>query len=152
MRVAEHVVQLDDFATVFIESTQGTLEPQDVEAIPTRRSRGLGQFVDRHEGPPAPDLATFARAILDNAAKVARGMPGNRKAFVSHVYGAIGATANRWGLDEGRFKALLAEAHRAGLIALTNADLRDRSTMADIQASAVTHQNTVWHLIRVEDV
>lgn len=135
----------------------GSAQP-DVAAL---RLALLRQFVvgvirskdsdQRRRQPPAPDLVTFARAILDDAAKVARGMPGNRKAFVSHVYGAIGATANRWGLDEVRFKALLAEAHRAGLIALTNADLRDRSTMADIQASAVTHQNTVWHLIRLED-
>jgi hypothetical protein len=52
-------------------------------------------------------------------------------------------------LSETNFKALLADAHRGGHLELVNADLRDRSSVGEIEASATAYKNTVWHLIRV---
>jgi hypothetical protein len=46
---------------------------------------------------------------------------------------------------------MLTEAHRCGLLVLANADLKDKRDLKDLQASAVTYKNTVWHFIRVED-
>jgi predicted nucleotidyltransferase len=56
-----------------------------------------------------------------------------------------------WALSEIEFKCMLAEAHRMGLIALSTADLKDRNRLADVEASAVTYKNTVWHYVRVEE-
>jgi hypothetical protein len=98
------------------------------------------------------DVARFAAEILKIARSEARGLPGARKAYIADVWKRLtplGAPATD---SEARFKSLLIEAHRMGLLSLTNADLRDKANMSHVQASAVAYQNTVWHLIRVEDV
>ena len=42
---------------------------------------------------------------------------------------------------------MLAEAHRAGSLALANADLKDNSNIKDLQDSAVVYKNAVFHFI-----
>lgn len=98
---------------------------------------------------PAP--AEFARAVQAAAASRAEGWTGNRRAFVSQVWAVVQERHARWGLSEIEFKSMLAEAHRMGLLALANADLKDRRNLADIEASAVSYKNTVWHYVRVEE-
>jgi hypothetical protein len=98
-----------------------------------------------------PDLAGFSTAVLDLARMRAEGWPGNRKAFISHVWQAIRGAHPEWRLTEIEFKYMLAEAHRAGLVVLANADLRDKSTVKEVQDSAIAYKNTVWHLVRVEE-
>lgn len=98
-----------------------------------------------------PDLAGFARAVHAAARGSAEGWPGMRKAFISHVWQAIAAAHPAWGLSEVEFKAMLAEAHRTGHVALTNADLKDKSKIRELQASAVAYKNAVWHFVRVQD-
>ena len=46
---------------------------------------------------------------------------------------------------------MLAEAHRTGHLVLATADLRDKSLLKELQDSAITYKNTVWHQLRVED-
>jgi hypothetical protein len=46
---------------------------------------------------------------------------------------------------------MLAEAHRMGSIVLANADLKDKSRMQELESSAISYKNTVWHFVRVED-
>ena len=103
--------------------------------------------------PPAarPDLTGFTRAVQKAAALRAEGWPGNRKAFISHVWDAIRASEPGWQLSEIEFKCMLAEAHRAGALVLANADLKDKKNLADLERSAVPYKNTVWHLVRVEE-
>ena len=55
-----------------------------------------------------------------------------------------------WGLSEIEFKCMLAEAHRSGQLALANADLKDASSIKDVQDSAVVFRNAVFHFIRVD--
>jgi len=98
-----------------------------------------------------PDLPGFAREVQAAARTRAEGWPGNRKAFVCHVWQAIAARHPGWGLSEIEFKAMLAEAHRTGHLALASADLKDRSQMKEFQASAIPYKNMVWHFVRVED-
>lgn len=98
-----------------------------------------------------PDLAQFSRAVKAAAAGRAEGWPGNRKAFISHVWQAIRDSKSDWGLTEIEFKCMLAEAHRAGAIMLANADLKDKKNIKDIESSAILYKNTVWHFVRVED-
>ena len=46
---------------------------------------------------------------------------------------------------------MLAEAHRAGVLLLANADLKDGASIADVQASAIVYKNTIFHYVRVDD-
>ena len=99
----------------------------------------------------AGDLSEFARCVLAAARRKAEGWPGNRKAFISHVWHSIRETDPHRYVSEVEFKTRLAAAHRAGHLTLTNADLRDKSKIGDVAASAVKYKNTEWHYVRVED-
>jgi hypothetical protein len=98
-----------------------------------------------------PDLPAFATEVRVHATARATGWPGNRKAFISHIWSTVAAKRADWGLTEIEFKCMLAEAHRAGHIVLANADLKDAATIKDVQASAVSFKNAVFHFVRVDD-
>ncbi|WP_072396407.1 hypothetical protein [Hyphomicrobium sp. CS1GBMeth3] len=100
---------------------------------------------------PRPDLPEFARAVQKAAAVRAEGWPGNRKAYISHVWDAIRVSHPFWQVSEIEFKCMLAEAHRAGALVLANADLKDKRNMQALESSAVPYKNTVWHFVRVEE-
>lgn len=103
--------------------------------------------------PPAlgrPDLPGFASEVRRHAASQARGWSGDRKAYISHVWRNIREKRPDWGLSEIEFKCMLAEAHRAGQLALANADLKDKDNIKDVQDSAVSYRNAVFHFIRVD--
>ena len=101
-------------------------------------------------GSKRPDLATFAREVQAAAAGRAQGWPGHRKAYISHVWQAIRASCPAWALSEIEFKCMLAEAHRAGQVALAGADLKDKRDLEDLRQSAINDRNCVWHFVRVE--
>lgn len=98
-----------------------------------------------------PDMEAFAGEVRAAARKKAEGWPGNRKAYISHVWGIVREGRPEWALSEIEFKCMLAEAHRAGHVTLASADLKDKRNMQDLQDSAIGYKNTVWHLVRVED-
>jgi hypothetical protein len=103
--------------------------------------------------PPAigrPDLAGFAQEVRRHAGARAQGWSGDRKAYISHVWHTVREKRPEWGLSEIEFKCMLTEAHRAGSLALANADLKDNASIKDLQESAVVYKNTVFHFIRVE--
>lgn len=111
-------------------------------------------LLDPEEPAPAAkpdDLLGFAHAITCLAKPRATGWPGNKRAYISHVWEGLRDERPDWGLDEGEFKNLLAEAHRAGHLTLQIADLRTKDNIGDIQASVTKYKNNEWHLIRVED-
>jgi len=97
-----------------------------------------------------PDLEGFSRTVRALAVKDAQGWAGNRKAYISHIWRRLNQEHASWGLSEIEFKCMLAEAHRAGHVALANADLKDASTLKDVQESAVVYKNAVFHFVRVE--
>ena len=99
----------------------------------------------------SPDMGEFAGAVLDAARPVSEGWPGNRKAFISRVWRAIRNARPDWELSEIAFKSMLAEAHRAGRLQLTSADLKDKCDLKELDASKILYKNTVWHFVRVED-
>lgn len=98
-----------------------------------------------------PDPTHFARTAVAAARTKAEGWPGNRKAFVSHVWQVIRDGQPQWALTEIEFKCMLTEAHRTGLLTLATADLKNPRTLKELQESAISYKNTVWHFIRVED-
>jgi hypothetical protein len=89
--------------------------------------------------------------VLDAARPVSEGWPGNRKAFISRIWRAIRNTRPDWELSEIAFKSMLAEAHRAGTLQLTTADLKDKCDLKELDDSKILYKNTVWHFVRVED-
>jgi hypothetical protein len=97
-----------------------------------------------------PDLAGFAAEVRRHASSQAQGWSGDRKAYISHVWRNVREKRPDWGLSEIEFKCMLAEAHRAGQLLLANADLKDKDNIKDVQESAVSFRNTVFHFIRVE--
>jgi hypothetical protein len=100
--------------------------------------------------PVRPDLTGFALDVRRHAAGCAEGWPGNRKAYISHVWHVMREKRPEWGLTEIEFKCMLAEAHRAGNLALANADLKEGSNIKVLQDSAVTYKNAVFHFVRVD--
>jgi hypothetical protein len=107
--------------------------------------------MSRHEAKSArADLAGFAREVLTKADAHAEGWPGNRRAYISHVWRSIREARPEWGLSEIEFKCMLAEAHRVGQLMLAHADLKDNNNIKDVQESAIAYKNAVFHFIRVD--
>jgi hypothetical protein len=98
---------------------------------------------------PRPGLQDFSAAVKCAAAKSAHGWPA--KAFISRVWDTIRLEHDVWALSEIEFKSMLIEAHRRGVLALANADLRSKELRHDIERSATPDRNTVWHYVRVEE-
>ncbi|MEO0809301.1 MAG: hypothetical protein AAFW82_01430 [Pseudomonadota bacterium] len=97
-----------------------------------------------------PNLPDFARIVRGIAEHSGQGWPGNKKIFICVVWHEIQTAYKEWGVSEIEFKAMLVEAHRTGHLVLVNADLRSKSDATELQASAVTYKNTVWHYVRAE--
>ena len=125
-------------------STNADTTPSILKAANDEGLPGAGPQAVRR-----PDPVEFANHVLTAAGTCADGWPGNRKALISKVWQIIKKQHPGWALSEIEFKCMLAEAHRAGLIALATADLKDKAIAKDLEASAITYKNTVWHFIRV---
>lgn len=97
-----------------------------------------------------PDLPQFSRIVNGVASSCAEGWPGNMKAFISRVWHLIRDGHHDWQLSEDAFKTMLVEAHRAGSVVLTGADLKNKTDLEDFEKSATHYKNTVWHFIRVD--
>jgi hypothetical protein len=100
--------------------------------------------------PRRPDLTGFAHEVRQQAEAQAQGWPGNRKAYISHVWQRLRERRCEWGLSEIEFKCMLIEAHRAGSLALAHADMKDKSNIAELRDSAVVYKNAVFHFVRVD--
>jgi hypothetical protein len=100
---------------------------------------------------PVFELGEFLTEVRNFARECAQGWSGNRRALISRVFPRLVDAHPDWGLDVGRFKTLLAEAHKAGRLNLVHADLRDKKLLDDLAASAVAYHNMTMHFIRVED-
>jgi hypothetical protein len=120
-------------------------------AAPPARPAPAAHAPQRPAAANRPDLGGFADVVRSAASARAEGWPGNRKAFISHVWNVVRERYPEWGLTDIEFKAMLAEAHRTGHVVLANADLKDKRNMKDLQDSAVAYKNTVWHFVRVEN-
>jgi len=95
---------------------------------------------------PAPDdLPGFARRVLEAARTSPTGRFGDNKVFISHVHRRLGDAA----LDA--FKRRLVEAHRAGLLALSRADLVEAMDPSDVAESETRWDQTTFHFIRLEE-
>lgn len=128
-----------------------TLPPRRPTAkAPAPRPRLVEPVPPPAQATERPDLAGFAHQVRELAVHKAQGWPGNRKAYISHVWHTVREKRPEWGLSEIEFKCMLTEAHRAGSLALANADLKEDGSIKDLQESAVVYKNAVFHFIRVD--
>ena len=141
---------------VFCRFFAGVVEAGDEASQPLPRPPAQGEAVPPPEPAPLavlggrPDLPGFVLEVRRHAAAHAHGWVGNRKAYISHVWRALAHARSDWGLSEIEFKCMLLEAHRAGQLALANADLKDHKSMKDVQDSAVVYKNAVFHFVRAD--
>jgi len=98
-----------------------------------------------------PSLPEFTQQVLDIAKDIAVGWPGNKRAFISHIWRQLCQKFPHWQLDEEAYKEMILNAHRAGLLRLAIADLRDKTNMEDVAQSRIEYKNSEWHFIRVDD-
>lgn len=129
------------------------------KAAPTARHAEPRPAPPPHAAPPeAPtplaaqgrlDLSGFASEVRRHAASYAQGWAGNRRAYISHVWRDICQKRPDWHLSEIEFKCMLAKAHGAGELALTNADLKEGDRKL-LRESEVVFNNAVFHFIRVD--
>lgn len=92
---------------------------------------------------PAETLEAFARRVVAAARTARTGRFGEHKVFLSHVHRAIGG-------DLEAFKARAIEAHRAGLLTLSRADLVEAMPAADVRASEALYLGEQFHFVRLE--
>lgn len=90
-------------------------------------------------------LTDFATATLQAARAARTGRFGDDLVFVSHVHRAL--PEPRGSLED--FKARVLEAHRAGLLRLTRADLQGAMNPDDVAASEIRHLGATFHLLRI---
>lgn len=122
-------------------------------ARPSARAAGAAPSgpASRPAAASRPDITGFVKVVQQIAQQHAQGWPGNRKALVSHVFAAVAEAYPGWRLSLVEFKAMLAECHRLGHLALVTADLKDKGQLEALKASAISYKNTVWHLVRIAD-
>lgn len=91
--------------------------------------------------------ATLAAEIKNVAAALATAAPSasiGGKAFIHHVWAWGGFDCS---LDD--FKAACADAHRAGLLALSRCDLVEAFDTRDVRRSGVEYMGATFNFIRV---
>lgn len=109
--------------------------------------------------PPAPTtpptLEAFAAAVRTAAARAAA-VPGAtfgwRKVFIAPVWDAIREAPAAAGLDLAAFKRRLLEAHRAGLVVLSRADLTHAMDPDMVARSDVRTDFASYNFIERDDV
>ncbi|HWB44333.1 MAG TPA: hypothetical protein VG900_02750 [Hyphomicrobiaceae bacterium] len=133
----------------FVQATAAAAPPIVRPALrPTPASRPAAPAAAPAIG-DRPDLSGFASEVRRHAASYAQGWAGNRRAYISHVWRGISQKRPDWGLSEIEFKCMLAEAHGAGELELTHADLKDEDQDV-LRQSKVVFKNAVFHFIRVD--
>jgi len=115
------------------------------------RSAVVRRHVDGASPPPPAqtpasdqaDLEAFARRVLEAARGAPSGRFGEGKVFISHVHRQLRDAT----LDLDRFKSRLVEAQRAGLVALSRADLVGAMPLDDVRASETRNLGANFHFV-----
>ncbi len=109
-------------------------------------------------GPPLADparsdsafnLAGFAEAVSEAARSAPTGRFGEHKVFISHVWRWLQEQRAFPTMDEAQFKTRLVEANRAGLLALSRADLVEAMDPEDVRTSETAYLNATFHFVQV---
>ena len=105
------------------------------------------QAVD--SAPRQNELRMLAREILKVAEKTRTGRHGEDKVFISHVWKHWQSEGSTGFRTIQEFKESLIEAHRAGELTLSEADLPDQLDHSDVRESVTPYLNARFHFIRL---
>ena len=113
---------------------------------------GLPQ-AEAGNGPPADELGLeeFAQRVVEAARRSPTGWFGDAKVFIAQVWNVLREDPSFRGMDVSAFKGRLVEAHQAGHLELSRADLVESMNPADVSGSATPYLNAVYHFVRTEE-
>jgi hypothetical protein len=97
------------------------------------------------------DLPAFASTVLAAARVCPSGRLGNNKVFINHVWDSLLTEPSFPRLDLNEFKRKLVDAHCAGLLTLSRADMAPDLPAADVQQSETHYQNAEFHFVLIEE-
>src|SRR5262249_35788974 len=102
-----------------------------------------------HDPPAVGDLSVFAERVLGAARASSTGRFGG-KVFISHVWRRVAPPGADGSVPAQEFKDRLLDAHRAGLLDLSRADLVEAMDPADVRASEVRYFGATFHFVRLQ--
>jgi len=123
-----------------------------IKNLQNKAQTGASIGAARAELEPVPPLPEFTDHVLKIAQDIAIGWPGNKRAFISHIWRDLRASFPFWDINGDEYKEMILKAHRAGLLRLAIADLRDKTNVEDVAQSCITYKNSEWHFVRVDDL
>lgn len=94
------------------------------------------------------DLQSFATRVQEIARASADGRFGRHKVFIAPIWNR--ARGRFQSMNEHEFKSKLIDAHRAGLLRLSRADLTPAMAPDVVAASEVPYLNAVFHFVDLE--
>lgn len=97
-----------------------------------------------------PALEEFAGVVRALAHAETGARFGRDKVFIASLWHRARMTPELQSLDEGTFKAMLVDAHRAGLLHLSRADLTSAMSPTMVRDSEVSYLNAVFHFVNDE--
>lgn len=96
------------------------------------------------------ELDAFATVVKELARANVEGRFGRHKVFIAPLWARARTEATLGRLSETEFKAKLVDAHRAGLLRLSRADLTPAMAPEIVAASEVPYLNAVFHFVDLE--
>jgi hypothetical protein len=120
------------------------------------REAVLRRWLSERETPPSTrvkslELPEFAAVVRALARSCPDGRFGTNKVFISHVWRRLRDEPNLPPMDLPRFKELLVEANRQGLLELSRADLVESMDPADVRESEIAYLTGLFHFILIEE-
>jgi hypothetical protein len=98
----------------------------------------------------AGDPRQFSERVRLAAKQSPTGRFGGDKIFISHVWKQFTAPETPSSLPLAEFKDRLVEAHRAGLLELSRADLVERMDPVDVSQSETRYLDARFHFVRLD--
>jgi hypothetical protein len=96
------------------------------------------------------DLEAFASSVREIARATDDGRFGRHKVFIAPIWNRVRTRSVFRSMNEDEFKAKLVDAHRAGLLRLSRADLTPAMARDVVEASEVSYLNAVFHFVDLE--
>jgi len=96
-----------------------------------------------------PDIEAFAQQVRHVAETSETGRFGERKVFINHIWKRMKNSAVYQKIDLPRFKGLLTDANKQGLLTLSRADIVAAMDANDVAESETQHLNATFHFVHI---
>jgi hypothetical protein len=136
---------------VKVDSLRAAVLQDWVDGENPRPERPISAAEDKRAPEPGGfDLPTFAETVRAAARHSSDGRFGDNKVFINHLWRRLQHEPNFPRLDLPAFKGRLVEANHAGLLRLERADLVQAMNPTDVQESATSYENALFHFVLIE--